>query len=121
MSVLFDLDYSIFGNREGNVMSVLEIVRTVCVEGKALEMREVLEKAMPVFASAKGCLGAKALQAVESEDPHVFHFLIEWETLEAHLAWRDSDTDSRTWFLENVRPLMGGNNIGGHFVQVAEG
>lgn len=102
-------------------MSVLEIVRTTCVEGKNTDMRAVLKKAMPVFAGVAGCRCAKALQAVESEDPHVFHLLIEWDSVEAHLVWRDSKTDSRAWFLENVRPLMSGNNTVGHFVQFAEG
>ena len=100
-------------------MSVLEIVRTICVEGKAAEMRAVLEKAIPVFVGVDGCRGAKALQAVTSEDPHVFHLLIEWDSVEAHLAWRDSDTESRAWFIDNVRPLMGGNNVMGHYVEVA--
>ena len=102
-------------------MSVLEIVRTNCVEGKSADMRAILEEAMPVFAGIDGCRGAKALQAVESEDPNVFHLLIEWDSVEAHLAWRDSEAESRAWFLENVRPLMSGNNIVGHFVQFADG
>jgi heme-degrading monooxygenase HmoA len=102
-------------------MSVLEIVRTTCVEGKAADMRAILTEAMPVFMGVEGCRSAQALQAVESEDPHVFHLLIEWDSVEAHLAWRDSKTDSRIWFLENVRPLMSGNNVVGHFMQVAKG
>ena len=102
-------------------MSVHEIVRTICVDGKAAEMRAALEQAMPIFASIQGCRGARALQAVASEDPQVFHLLIEWDSVEAHLAWRDSDTESRAWFMENVRPLMSGNNVVGHFVQFAEG
>jgi heme-degrading monooxygenase HmoA len=101
-------------------MSVIEIVRTTAPDGKAGDLRAILTEAMPVFGGIEGCLGAKALQAVESEDPHLFHLLIEWESVEAHLAWRDSKLESRAWFLENVRPLMSGQNLVGHYVQFAE-
>ena len=100
-------------------MSVLEIVRTNCVDGKTAEMRAALEEAMPIFAGIRGCRGARALQAVATEDPQVFHLLIEWDSVEAHLAWRDSTAESRTWFMDHVRPLMGGNNVVGHFVEFA--
>ena len=101
-------------------MSVMEIVRTTAVEGKAEELRAVLEQAMTKFAETAGCLGARAMQAVESEDPHVFMLLIEWDSVEVHLAWRDSDLESRIWFMENVRPLMSGQNLTGHYLQFAE-
>jgi heme-degrading monooxygenase HmoA len=64
-------------------------------------------------------LNAKALQPVPSEDTNVFYLLIEWETLEAHLKWRDSTGEGREWFKTNVRPFMSGTNLTGHFVQYA--
>ncbi len=101
-------------------MSVMEIVRTTSVEGKSDKLRAVLEEAMPKFAETAGCLGARAMQAIESENPNVFMLLIEWDSVEVHLAWRDSNLESRLWFMKNVRPLMDGNNLTGHYLQFVE-
>jgi heme-degrading monooxygenase HmoA len=101
-------------------MSVTEIVRTTAAEGKASELKEALAEAVRRFPSQPGCLNAKALQPVPSEDPNVFFLLIEWESLEAHLRWRDSTVDGREWFKGHVRPLMSGTNLTGHFIQYAQ-
>ncbi len=101
-------------------MSVVEFVRTQAVEGKTAELRKALEGAIRRFPQQPGCIRAKALQAVESEDPSVFFLVIEWETLDAHLKWRDSEVEGRVWFKENVRPFMSGTNLTGHYVQFAE-
>jgi heme-degrading monooxygenase HmoA len=101
-------------------MSILELVRTTAAPGKANELRAALDGAVKRFPKQPGCLSAKALQAVESEDPHVFFLIIEWETVEAHLKWRDSGSEGRVWFMENVRPFMSGQNLTGHFHQFAE-
>ena len=101
-------------------MSVIEFVRTTAVEGKADQLRKALEQAIPGFPNQAGCRSAKAYQAVESEDPDVFFLVIEWDSVDAHLAWRDSGNEFRTWFTDNVRPLMGGNNLTGHYLQVVE-
>jgi heme-degrading monooxygenase HmoA len=101
-------------------MSVTEIVRTVAGEGKAAELKTALAEAVRIFPSQPGCLGARALQPVESEDANVFFLLIEWESVDAHLKWRDSSLDGREWFKSSVRPLMGGTNLTGHFIQYAE-
>lgn len=100
-------------------MSVLEFVRTTAVPGKANELRKALEGAIERFPRQAGCLSAQALQAVEAEDPHVFFLVIEWESLEAHLRWRDAESEGRVWFKDNVRPLMSGQNLTGHFLQFA--
>jgi heme-degrading monooxygenase HmoA len=99
-------------------MSVMKISRSTAVEGKAAELRAALAAAVPKFAQIPGCRGAKAVQAVVSEDPHVFVLLIEWDSVEA-LAWRNSDLESRVCFVENVRPLMHGQNLSGQFVEIA--
>jgi len=101
-------------------MSVVEFVRTTAVEGKANELRAALEGAVRRFPQQPGCLRARALQAVDTEDPHVFFLIVEWESLEAHLKWRDSNLEGRTWFKDHVRPLMTGTNLTGHFLQFVE-
>jgi heme-degrading monooxygenase HmoA len=101
-------------------MNVVEFVRTTAAKGKASELRQALEDAVRRFPKQPGCIGAKALQAIESEDPNIFFLIVEWESTDAHLKWRDSDTDGRIWFKENVRPLMDGTNLTGHFLLFAE-
>jgi heme-degrading monooxygenase HmoA len=101
-------------------MSVVEFVRTTAAEGKSAELRKALEGAVHRFPQQPGCLRARALQAVESEDPNVFFLIVEWESVEAHLKWRDSNLEGRTWFKDNVRPFMSGTNLTGHFLQFAE-
>lgn len=102
-------------------MAVTEFVRATAKQGKADDLRAALEKAIPEFPKQQGCRGARAFQGVESEDSAVFFLVIEWDSVEAHLAWRDSDTESRRWFVENVRPFFEGTNLTGHFVQFVEG
>jgi heme-degrading monooxygenase HmoA len=101
-------------------MSVHEIVRTTAVEGKQKELRRALEGMVKRFPQQEGCISAKALQAVESEDPNVFFLVIEWVSVDAHLQWRDSKSEGRLWFIENVRPFMSGQNLTGHYIQYAE-
>ena len=101
-------------------MSITEIVRTTAVEGKASELKQALAETVRRFPTQPGCLGAKALQPVESEDQNVFFLIVEWESVEAHLKWRDSTLEGREWFKSNVRPLMSGSNLTGHFIQYAE-
>ena len=101
-------------------MSVTEIVRTTAAEGKASEVKQALAEAVRRFPAQPGCLRAKALRPVDSEDQNIFFLIIEWDSVESHLKWRDSTLDGREWFKTNVRPFMSGSNLTGHFIQYAE-
>lgn len=101
-------------------MVVTEFVRATAKQGKADELRAALETAISGFPDQPGCRSARALQAVESEDPRIFFLVIEWDSVEEHLAWRDSDSEHRRSFVENVRPLFDGSNLTGHFVGFVE-
>ena len=101
-------------------MTVTEFVRATAREGKADELRAALEVAIPGFPQQAGCRSARAFQGVEGEDPGVFFLVIEWDSVEEHLAWRDSDNEHRRSFVENVRPLFEGTNLTGHFVGFVE-
>jgi heme-degrading monooxygenase HmoA len=59
-------------------------------------------------------------EGVSTEGGAGFFLLIEWETLEDHLKWRDSTLEGREWFKSNVRPLMSGTNLTGHFIPYAQ-
>ena len=66
---------------------VTEIVRATSLEGDADLFQRQLRLGLEVLLEDPGCLGVRALQQVE--DPHEFVAEIEWESIEAHLAWRD--------------------------------
>lgn len=100
-------------------MPVTEFVRSTAGEGKSEDLRSALSRTIPEFENQPGCLKAQAFQGVSDEDPQVFYLAIQWESIDAHLAWKDGDTDHRRWFVENIRPLLDGANLVGHFEQFA--
>lgn len=98
-------------------MPVTELVRSTAAEGKADELEEALATAIPGFVQHTGCLRATALRGVDAEDPTVFYLVIEWDSIQAHKAWQTSDSEHRQWFVENIRPLLDGPNLVGHFAE----
>ncbi len=61
---------------------VKEIAQFTAQPGKAENLRRGLLAAMPVIRGAEGCRGVQLRRGVE--DPSVFIYEIEWETLEHH-------------------------------------
>lgn len=102
-------------------MPVTEFVRSTAAEDKADDLREALSKAIPGFEEQPGCLRASAFQGVSAEDPNIFYLVIEWNSVEEHLDWKDSGSEHRRWFVENIRPLLDGANLVGHFEQFVGG
>ena len=63
-----------------------------------------MARALPIIESARGCHGAEVRRQVE--DPSVYLLLVRWESVEAHLAFRESDlfeswrTLTHLWYVE---------------------
>ena len=67
---------------------VTEIARFTAQPGKEDELREGLTRAMAVFHRDPNCHGITLRRCVE--EPTVFLYQIEWESLELHHAFRAS-------------------------------
>jgi heme-degrading monooxygenase HmoA len=61
---------------------VTEMARFTALPGKADELARGLQAAMAVIRGAEGCRGITLRRCVE--DPDVFLYQIDWETLEHH-------------------------------------
>jgi heme-degrading monooxygenase HmoA len=61
---------------------VIEIAQFTAQPGKAEDLRRGLLAALPVIRGAEGCRAIQLRRCVE--DPSVFIYQIEWETLEHH-------------------------------------
>ncbi len=70
----------------------------------AAEFEASMARALPIIESAPGCHGAEVRRQVE--DPSVYLLLVRWESVEAHLAFRESDlfeswrTITHRWYVE---------------------
>lgn len=69
--------------------TVIEIVNVVAHEGTDDRLSTSYQAAMDVIARHPGARRAWALRQVE--DPRVFTVAIEWDSLEAHEDFRNSD------------------------------
>jgi len=67
---------------------VVEIALLTAKEGAADELREALHNARAIIATAPGYLTSVFHQGIE--EPASFILRIEWETLEAHLRFRET-------------------------------
>jgi quinol monooxygenase YgiN len=67
---------------------VTEIARFTAQPGKEDNLRDGLTQAMAVFRRAPACHGITLRRCVE--EPNVFLYQIEWESLELHHAFRAS-------------------------------
>jgi heme-degrading monooxygenase HmoA len=65
---------------------IVEIALLTAKDGTNDEFREALRAARPIIATAPGYLRSTFHQGVE--EPGSFILRIEWESLEAHLAFR---------------------------------
>jgi heme-degrading monooxygenase HmoA len=81
-------------------MSVTEIVRLAAVSGRGDDYARRLELALQAVADDPGCLGVTTFRGIEDRDSFVC--TIEWTSVEAHYAWRDSPG------LEQYKSFMAG-------------
>jgi heme-degrading monooxygenase HmoA len=67
--------------------------------GREEEFETSARLALPIFETALGCFGAEIRR--QEEDGSIFLLLIRWESIEAHMAWRETDDFPRwrelTW------------------------
>lgn len=66
-------------------MSVTEKAEIVVVDGRVEEFEAVLPEALPLLRAAEGCTGVTVGRGVEY--PGTFLLLIEWVSLDAHMAF----------------------------------
>jgi len=57
--------------------------------GREEEFMVSAARALPIIESAPGCHGAEVRQQIE--DPATFLLLVKWDSVNAHLAFRDMD------------------------------
>jgi heme-degrading monooxygenase HmoA len=57
--------------------------------GREEEFEASMREALPVITSAHDCFGAEVRR--QHEDPSVYLLLVRWSSVEAHMAFRDTD------------------------------
>ncbi len=62
--------------------------------GREAEYEAAIAAALPVIESAPGCRGAEVRRQVE--DPSAYLLLVAWDSVEAHLAFRETELFA-TW------------------------
>lgn len=56
--------------------------------GREAEYEAAIAAALPIIESAPGCRGAEVRRQVE--DPSAYLLLVRWDSVEAHLAFRET-------------------------------
>ena len=73
-------------------------------DNKAAGFEASMSRALPIIETAPGCHGAEVRRQVE--DSSVYLLLVRWESVEAHLAFRQSDlfeswrTLTHPWYVD---------------------
>jgi heme-degrading monooxygenase HmoA len=73
---------------------MLEHVVVSVTPGREEEFEVSARTALPLLDSAAGCFGGEFRR--EEENPSLYLLLIRWESIEAHMAWRDTE-DFQRW------------------------
>jgi heme-degrading monooxygenase HmoA len=68
---------------------ILEHVVLRVRPGEEDAFEESARQALPIIESAPGCHGAEFRRQVE--DPSVYLLLVRWDSVEAHMAFRETD------------------------------
>lgn len=95
-------------------MSVVEIVNISSKSGEGDAFEHRLRSALDVFGAAPKTGRIEFFRGVE--DPDAFVLNIEWDDVEAHMAFRDSDLFPR--WRELIDDLLGGKPSGAHFTSI---
>ncbi len=67
---------------------ILEHAWLKVTEGQESAYEDALRVALPVIESAPGCFGAEVRRQIE--DPTRFLLTVQWSSVEAHLAFRET-------------------------------
>jgi heme-degrading monooxygenase HmoA len=73
---------------------MLEHVVVAVTPGREEEFEAVARTALPILDSAAGCFGGEFRR--QEEDATQYLLLIRWESVEAHMAWRETE-DFQRW------------------------
>jgi heme-degrading monooxygenase HmoA len=68
---------------------ILEHALLQVAPGLEEDFEDSLRLALPVIESAEGCWGAEVRR--QAEDPSIYLLLVRWTSIDAHLAFRDTD------------------------------
>lgn len=68
---------------------VVEVARFAIVPGSEQAFAGAYAEAVPLLLQTPGCRSARMLRGVES--PSAFVLLVEWDSVEHHQGFRDSD------------------------------
>lgn len=85
-------------------MSVTEKAEIPIVEGREDEFEALLPKALPIIRAAAGCNDVRVARGIEN--PGTFLLLVEWETVDAHVAC--TKTPEFAEFVSLVKPFFAG-------------
>lgn len=72
---------------------MLEHALLTVTAGREVEYEMSAREALPILDSAAGCFGGEIRRQVE--DGTIYLLLIRWASIEAHMAWRDTDEYER--------------------------
>ena len=73
---------------------MLEHVVVAVTPGREEEFETAARSALPILDSAAGCFGGEFRR--QEEDRSKYLLLIRWESIEAHMAWRETE-DFQRW------------------------
>jgi heme-degrading monooxygenase HmoA len=73
---------------------MLEHVVVAVTPGRETEFEASAREALPILDTAAGCSGGEFRR--QAEDASKYLLLIRWSSIEAHMAWRDTD-DFQRW------------------------
>jgi heme-degrading monooxygenase HmoA len=73
---------------------MLEHVVVAVTPGREEEFEASAREALPLLDVAAGCFGGEFRR--QAEDETLYLLLIRWESIEAHMAWRETD-DFQRW------------------------
>lgn len=93
---------------------VYERAEIPIAEGREADFEALLPQVRELIAGAAGAGAATIARGVER--PSTYLLLIEWESVEAHMAWRE--TDGMNTFRTLVGPLLDGAPGHEHFAPV---
>lgn len=68
---------------------IIEHVLVAVTPGRETEFEAQLPRAYPIIEAAPGCRGAEFRRQVE--DPSTYLLLVRWDSVEAHLAFRETE------------------------------
>jgi quinol monooxygenase YgiN len=92
-------------------VTATEIVRVTCKPDHGSTFAGVIGTAIEVILRNSECLKADIYRGIE--DPDTFTMVIEWTTVEAHLAWRESEDMPE--FRGHIADLLAKPNEMAHF------